>query len=386
MNVLVKNHCYSFVLSFLLCSIVSISGQCKSIYSTGILSSKCIYTYDLLNGLGRCLFSSDTIPKSVTLTSNATLKGKSSVRRGEVTRGTTSNPPIIFQDSLSSGQLDSEDENDLTASGCGEAMLLAAPVLPIVDDKKNTFDWEFTPGYQSYEFYEYTLDGGTLYRPVTAKPQPIPDNNYAPGQVGVRIKEGKNNYASETLYAANGFTAGAVQENLIAFSENFDRAASNLTWQALNCTTKEGKWINPFGSPKAVYAEMWGKVTGSSQLIVLYKTVPETTYTASIFVKYDNLQRFRIDMVGRKQNIWAEFDIKNGRVLSTGSACTANITAAENGWYRVSLTFAETATNDPGKFTMSNPAPPRSGSKEGYFLFGAQLNRGNSPANYIRTP
>lgn len=282
---------------------------------------------------------------------------------------------------------DTARQRNYSANGCGPQLLLAAPTNPVVDDNGDAFDWTYTPGYELPDYYEYTLDGGTLFQPVTTKPQLLPRDNYPVGKVGVRIREGLNNHASETIFNPIAYTAGATQENMIAFSEDFDGAASNGTWQALNCSTRDKAENNPLGKIGAVYLTVKDGSTGGSRLNTNYNSIPGISYTASIYVKYDNLQMVRIDMLGRQENVWAIFDIENGNVSGTGSACTANISKAGNNWYRVSLTFTETATNSPGKFSISNPTKLNRGdNSRGYFLFGAQMNKGNSPANYIKTP
>lgn len=78
-----------------------------------------------------------------------------------------------------------------------------APTGATTNDVAKTFDWTNTPGYT---VYEYTLNAGSTYATATAKPQPVGNFTYAPGQVGVRVKAGSGNTASATLYNTAGFT------------------------------------------------------------------------------------------------------------------------------------------------------------------------------------
>ncbi|MCM3700252.1 PA14 domain-containing protein [Paenibacillus macerans] len=63
-----------------------------------------------------------------------------------------------------------------------------APTAPVVDDARNTFGWTVVPGYDEPSAYEYSVDGGKTWQPVTAKPQPVGDHDYPAGTVLVRVK------------------------------------------------------------------------------------------------------------------------------------------------------------------------------------------------------
>ncbi|MEZ8296177.1 DUF1566 domain-containing protein [Vibrio splendidus] len=65
-----------------------------------------------------------------------------------------------------------------------------APTSPIVDDAENTFAWTDVEGFTGSDFYEYSLDRGITFTPVTSNPQAIPDETFAKGQICVRVKAG----------------------------------------------------------------------------------------------------------------------------------------------------------------------------------------------------
>ncbi|MEZ8035053.1 DUF1566 domain-containing protein [Vibrio crassostreae] len=65
-----------------------------------------------------------------------------------------------------------------------------APTSPIVDDAENTFAWTDVEGFTGSDFYEYSLDRGITFTPVTSNPQAIPDEAFAKGQICVRVKAG----------------------------------------------------------------------------------------------------------------------------------------------------------------------------------------------------
>ncbi|MFA0222912.1 DUF1566 domain-containing protein [Vibrio splendidus] len=63
-----------------------------------------------------------------------------------------------------------------------------APTSPIVDDAENTFAWTNVEGFTGSNSYEYSLDRGITFTPVTSNPQAIPDEIFSKGQVCVRVK------------------------------------------------------------------------------------------------------------------------------------------------------------------------------------------------------
>jgi len=85
----------------------------------------------------------------------------------------------------------------------------AAPTEPVVHDGLNTFGWTNVPGFDHPEHYEYTLDAGNSWHEVEDNPQSIPDEDFADGQVQVRVKK------DET----NGRPAGAALASTVAFTE-----------------------------------------------------------------------------------------------------------------------------------------------------------------------
>ena len=65
----------------------------------------------------------------------------------------------------------------------------AAPTAPVVSDETNTFGWTNVPGYDDLSAYEYSEDGGSSWKSVTANPQLMEAYDIAIGDVQVRIKE-----------------------------------------------------------------------------------------------------------------------------------------------------------------------------------------------------
>ncbi|MDP4097011.1 PA14 domain-containing protein [Paenibacillus sp. P96] len=88
----------------------------------------------------------------------------------------------------------------------------AAPTLPVVNDGYNTFGWTNVPGYAEPADYEYSVDGGSTWKDVTANPQPVGDADYAAGTVMVRVKanEAAGTAAGLPLASDKPFTANSV--------------------------------------------------------------------------------------------------------------------------------------------------------------------------------
>ncbi|MFS1892154.1 DUF1566 domain-containing protein [Vibrio lentus] len=64
-----------------------------------------------------------------------------------------------------------------------------APTNPMVDDAKDTFEWQPVETYEGVNAYEYSLDRGLHFNTVTGKPQLVDNKAFASGQVCVRVKE-----------------------------------------------------------------------------------------------------------------------------------------------------------------------------------------------------
>ncbi|UJF31492.1 PA14 domain-containing protein [Paenibacillus hexagrammi] len=86
---------------------------------------------------------------------------------------------------------------------------VAAPTNPVADDGRNTFGWTNVPGFDDPSSYEYSVDGGSSWMPVTANPQPIGNYDYAAGSVMVRVKgdEAAEAPPGAALASQSAFTA-----------------------------------------------------------------------------------------------------------------------------------------------------------------------------------
>lgn len=105
-----------------------------------------------------------------------------------------------------------------------------APTSPVVDDVNNTFDWTYDSALTSLSDIEYTIDGGTTYSAATAKPQPIPNQNFAINKVGVRYKAVQDvRNSSSTIYNTEAYTisgGGAGAGGTLSYSDFRSRIAT----------------------------------------------------------------------------------------------------------------------------------------------------------------
>ncbi|WP_230986706.1 metallophosphoesterase [Cohnella fermenti] len=89
-----------------------------------------------------------------------------------------------------------------------------APTAPVVDDGHNTFGWTNAPGYSEAGDYEYSVDNGATWQPVTANPQPLGAFDYPAGTVLVRVQanEAAGTPAGEALASDRSFTENDIRD------------------------------------------------------------------------------------------------------------------------------------------------------------------------------
>ncbi|WP_046513242.1 glycoside hydrolase domain-containing protein, partial [Bacillus sp. SA1-12] len=97
---------------------------------------------------------------------------------------------------------------ELSLEGVQKLKVPDAPTKPVVNDKANTFGWTFVPGFTKASDYEYSTDAGENWLPVTANPQTVGAEQYAKGDVQVRVKadESENRPAGNVLISNKAYT------------------------------------------------------------------------------------------------------------------------------------------------------------------------------------
>lgn len=177
-----------------------------------------------------------------------------------------------------------------------------------------------------------------------------------------------------------------VPYNLLSNSQVFNIAywSKNLTTAVDNNTT------SPNGNTNASkLTEVAG--TGSHHIHEAtgsFTAVVGSSYTMSCFVKlpttaFNRFVQLPFFLAGFGANAYVNFDLQNGVVGTIGSSITSsNITALDNGWFRISASALATAAGSSG-FQLSFITTATSARTESYtvtaeaekaiFLFGAQI-------------
>ncbi|MFW7524666.1 DUF1566 domain-containing protein [Vibrio ostreicida] len=82
----------------------------------------------------------------------------------------------------------------------------AAPKASMVNDAEDRFDWKLVTNYDNLEHYEYSLDYGVSYRPVTSKPQVIGNDAFEAGQICIRVAALMGGAVGDSLCSDQAFT------------------------------------------------------------------------------------------------------------------------------------------------------------------------------------
>jgi hypothetical protein len=121
-------------------------------------------------------------------------------------------------------------------------------------------------------------------------------------------------------------------------------------------------------------------------------TISGAIYTVSAYIKYSNLQWFRLnagDLLGNNVKAW--FDVQNGAVGSTATAGTGwtyvshSISSVGNDWYRCALSFVAGATTISFMILTADADSSTTQPTGIAHVWGGQLNRGITATAYIAT-
>jgi hypothetical protein len=190
-------------------------------------------------------------------------------------------------------------------------------------------------------------------------------------------------YNPSTL-ACNGLLIEEARSNLLLYSAQFGMA----TWTKGGATINVGSVISPDGS--ATVDKLAETSANAPHYALQTVAVATGAHTASVFVKSAERTWCILEMAGTPFGCGAWFNLSTGAVgTQFGSPTSVAITAAGNGWWRITMT--KTASSAvPGIIvvytaTGDNIASYVGTTGSGIYVYGAQLEAGAFATSYIPT-
>ena len=127
-----------------------------------------------------------------------------------------------------------------------------------------------------------------------------------------------------------------------------------------------------------------------------FNFVAGTAYTSSVYVKANTATSCQLTTTssGFGSPGYANFDLSNGTLGTTGASATSSIQEIGNGWYRISMTAtAETSASGSGGFIAlnnNNPSASRlpiyaGDTSQSIYVWGNQVETSAFPTSYIPT-
>lgn len=194
--------------------------------------------------------------------------------------------------------------------------------------------------------------------------------------------------ASDATYTDASGVVRRSPYNLLTFSEMF----SDVAWIKGNVTVSINSTTAPNGTLTADTITASG-ASATKNIVQFTSILSGFRYNISIYAKKNTNDFIQIyagaSLFGT--DVWANFNLATGTVGSVGTATTASIQDAGNGWYRCSISALATGTGNTfaGLYAIvSSATAPRAETNTlstSVFIWGAQLVEGTSALDYFPT-
>lgn len=184
--------------------------------------------------------------------------------------------------------------------------------------------------------------------------------------------------------APKGILIEEQRTNLVTYSAQFDDAA----WSKGAATVTANATTSPDGTANA--DKLAETATTAAHYALQTITVATGAYTASVFVKAAERTWCIVEMAGTPFGCGAWFNLSTGAVgTQFGSPSSAAITAAGNGWWRITVTKTAASAGSASiavyAATGDNISSYAGTAGSGIFVWGAQLEAGAFATSYIPT-
>ena len=164
------------------------------------------------------------------------------------------------------------------------------------------------------------------------------------------------------------------RSNLMVQSEAFSTSA----WILSNANVTANATISPEGVQNASEIEF---TTTSSEIYDQFTNVASSLHIGSIFVKNDDINSIKFEVVGGAPNIDASvvINLANGTLSNQVGDYTPTIEEYGNDWYRVSIGDTSNATIATPSFRLKSDGT-NTGS---FYAYGAMLEAGSYVSSYL---
>lgn len=211
----------------------------------------------------------------------------------------------------------------------------------------------------------YISDGSHLYYYIASASGTVSFNGLDQDSLyiyGAQVERGAQmtpyRRIDATPYNPNGRSIIAQQQNLLAYSEamNAGLTASAYSLAGGLLTVADNQYANPVTGATTMSKLTAGAGTQIHALLQTTTYKPNTTYTLSGYVKYNNNRWVALRIFDGVNTPGASFDLVNGVKGTLGSGVTASITQVTSGVYFIQMTATTAAGAGTGNagFALNN--------------------------------